>query len=227
MIGTVESSQTVAVPLSEKLMSAPTREGVFLEVELRWAGLNRSSGTFRAAAIVVAARRVGQNVDKLARFCGFEREFVARCTRRLCDSGLWGGGTTRSAEASTDELWIEVEVAEGKLCRRVDEAGDMHWEPQGQWRKTLEEALAEAAEAALLAMAYAEEEEEGEEVDAGWRHQADKEVRPLRSKGLVRTPAPAIPVSVPKVSIPTWQARLPAAPTTVIADVFPGALWLG
>jgi hypothetical protein len=32
----------------------------------------------------------------------------------------------------------DVAVAEGKLCRRIDEEGEMEWAPQGYWRKHFE-----------------------------------------------------------------------------------------
>lgn len=99
----------------------------------------RSSDTFFAALILLAAVQVRHNVDSLAAFCGAPREVVARCARRLHDNGVWHRGrvycTWMGQEAVSSDFWADVAVAEGRLCRRVDAAGFIEWAPSGHWYK--------------------------------------------------------------------------------------------
>lgn len=98
--------------------------------------------TFRAALLLLAAREVGQNVDRLAARTGTTRSFVARCARRLLDHGVWADGETvcewGDEGPAHPSFWNDVAVAEGKMCRRVDETGAFEWAPVGDWIKFYE-----------------------------------------------------------------------------------------
>lgn len=102
--------------------------------------LDPETVTFRAAVLLLTAVVVGQNVDKLARLTGYTRELVARCARRLVDNGVWKNGNTvrtwDDPETGPLAFWGDVGVAEGKLCRRMDETGALRWAPAGEWRKS-------------------------------------------------------------------------------------------
>lgn len=97
------------------------------------------SASFETALILVAAARIGQNIDRIARFTGITREQVARRARRLVDNGVWCDGATVSRWAQgagdVEAFRSDVGVAEGRLCRRIDESGEMEWAPHGYWRK--------------------------------------------------------------------------------------------
>lgn len=126
-------------------MDSPMSRGS-LEEMIRQAnpGLDAASPTFRTARLLLAARQVGQNIDKLTRFTGDSREFVARCARRLWDNGVWSRGTTVAAwkDAGENDLafWADVKVAEGQFCRRMDEQGRLQWMPAGLWWKSFDAA---------------------------------------------------------------------------------------
>jgi hypothetical protein len=98
--------------------------------------------TFRAALLLLAAREIGQNVDRLASRTGTTRSFVARCARRLLDHGVWADGETvcewGDEGPAHPSFWNDVAVAEGKMCRRVDESGEFDWAPVGDWIKFYE-----------------------------------------------------------------------------------------
>lgn len=98
--------------------------------------------TFRAALLLLAAREIGQNVDRLATRTGTTRSFVARCARRLLDHGVWADGETvcewGDEGPAHPSFWNDVAVAEGKMCRRVDESGAFEWDPVGDWIKFYE-----------------------------------------------------------------------------------------
>lgn len=98
--------------------------------------------TFRAALLLLAAREIGQNVDRLAARTGTTRSFVARCARRLLDHGVWADGETvcewGDEGPAHPSFWNDVAVAEGKMCRRVDESGAFEWDPVGDWIKFYE-----------------------------------------------------------------------------------------
>jgi hypothetical protein len=93
----------------------------------------------RAAVLLLVAHQVGQSVHRLATLTGEPSEFVARCARRLVDNGVWQEGGTvalwTGVEFDTTSFWADVAVAEGKLCRRIDDSGEFHWAQPGQWWK--------------------------------------------------------------------------------------------
>lgn len=101
------------------------------------------STRFRSAVLLLAARELGQNVDRLARFTRYPREMVARCARRLVDNGVWKQGETVSRWAADpredpEAFWGDVGVAEGKLYRRLGGGSTIEWVPVGEWWKSYE-----------------------------------------------------------------------------------------
>jgi hypothetical protein len=129
-------SQTGAVPLSPLLSAASLRDRI---QELR-PTLPQSAPAFKAAVLLLAAQQIGQNIDRLARFTGYPREFIARCARRLCDNGVWQDSRTVTTW-SVDNLeenafWADAGVAEGSMCRRVDRNGSIEWARAGVWIKS-------------------------------------------------------------------------------------------
>lgn len=98
--------------------------------------------TFRASLLLLAAREVGQNVERLAARTGTSRSFVARCARRLLDHGVWADGETvcewGDEGPAHPSFWNDVAVAEGKMARRTDESGAFEWIPVGDWIKFYE-----------------------------------------------------------------------------------------
>jgi len=102
--------------------------------------LPQSAPLFKAAVLLLAAQQVGQNVDRLARFTGYPREFIAKRARRLCDNGVWQDGRTVSIW-SVDSLhenafWADAGVAEGTTCRRIGDNGTIEWARAGVWTKS-------------------------------------------------------------------------------------------
>ncbi len=98
--------------------------------------------TFRASLLLLAAREIGQNVERLAARTGTSRSFVARCARRLLDHGVWVNGETvcewGDEGPAHPSFWNDVAVAEGKMARRIDESGAFEWIPVGDWIKFYE-----------------------------------------------------------------------------------------
>jgi hypothetical protein len=96
--------------------------------------------TYRAAVLLLAGLEYGQNLDLLARRTSFTRAFVAKAARRLIDNGVWQGGRTvvewDLGEQASSAFWNDVGVAEGKLCRRMNEDGTIEWAPPGFWNKS-------------------------------------------------------------------------------------------
>ncbi len=109
--------------------------------------LEPNSPTFRCAVLLLAAERIGQNIDRLARFSGYPREFVAKCARRLCDNGVWRNGQTvynwdeacLADDAIRRAFWADVAVAEGRMCRRENGHGGIEWAQAGCWIKSYED----------------------------------------------------------------------------------------
>jgi hypothetical protein len=97
-------------------------------------------GSYEAALVLLASVETPHNVDRIARLLGLPREFVARCGRRLCDNGVWAGGKVFCSwtypDAAGSAFWADVTVAEGRLCRRVEEeSGELQWAEPGVWHK--------------------------------------------------------------------------------------------
>jgi hypothetical protein len=133
----------LGAPAAERIREAESREGICSRLHRLDASLQQGSPTHDAALVLLAGAVIGHNIDRLARFAGLQRELVARSVRRLVDNGVWQDGNAvcrwlDDPAADPDGFWADVAVAEGKLCRRMDERGEMEWAPQGYWRKHYE-----------------------------------------------------------------------------------------
>jgi hypothetical protein len=103
---------------------------------------DRFASTVYAARLLLLAVEEGQNVALLARRLGCPPAFVARCARRLLESGVWKGGRTVAAwlEQGPDHpaFWYDVAVAEGTMCRRLRPSGEFEWAQAGAWLRPYE-----------------------------------------------------------------------------------------
>src|SRR5687768_6959440 len=83
--------------------------------------LTDESPELRAAVLLLLAGEIGFNVDRLVMRTRYPREFVARCTRRLVDNGVWTAGTLLAEWSSTPvdapSFWWDVDVALGRRLR--------------------------------------------------------------------------------------------------------------
>lgn len=99
--------------------------------------LTYESDSFRAALLLLVGPGFGFNVDRMAGRTACPRLFVAVCTRRLFDNGVWEHSGAAYAWTSPDDerFWNDVDVATGKLCRRRSPAGRIEWAAPGEWKK--------------------------------------------------------------------------------------------
>lgn len=226
----------------------PTRESIAARTLALDPDLERGSEEFAAASVLVAGNELGHNIDRIARLTGVDREAVARMARRLVDNGVWSSGNTVSHWCDNpDDLASfrrDVAVAEGRLCRRMDEFGQLEWAPQGYWRKDFEYSgpkadtsshavryhpHVEVPESECLFVPEGEyEDEEGPDTDA----------TPTPGEGRVDDASPggighaaaaseAAPVWLggesADAAVDEWKAGLPGA----LGGAEAGAVWLG
>lgn len=141
--------------------------------------------TLRAATLLLAGPSLGFNIDRMTGRSGAPRAFVAACTRRLFDNGVWehGGAVYTWSTPDDDAFWRDAAVAEGQLCRRRDGLGRIEWAEPGAWKKHYDFS-AEAVES--LAIRYVSDaDKRGVKVDE------DKVERmPSRPKSLFQTAQP-------------------------------------
>jgi hypothetical protein len=195
--------------------------------------------TFRAALLLLAAREIGQNVDRLASRTGTTRSFVARCARRLLDHGVWADGQTvcewGDEGPAHPSFWNDVAVAEGKMCRRVDEHGAFEWAPVGDWIKFYEYRdpsqpsgahyvpHPRGVPAAPVEWAAVEDDDE----DAA-PTTAPKAIPVVAIRPAAALP-PVLPAALPQAA--ESPAHVPERPRTLADDpvgrLFPDAQWMG
>jgi len=75
---------------------------------------------FSTAVFMLAALQVGANADRVAKFCGYRRDYVRERARRLREAKVWVGGKTNCEwfeENGGIAFWCDVLVAEGLLDR--------------------------------------------------------------------------------------------------------------
>lgn len=100
------------------------------------------SEKYQAALLLLAGAVHGHNVDLLSRRTGIARPLVARVARRLIDNGVWQAGKTVAdwavATPLDEAFWNDLAVAEGRMCRRVNEDGSTEWAPAGFWNKNFQ-----------------------------------------------------------------------------------------
>lgn len=113
---------------SDKLpLPAPTIEEVSSEVLRLDPQLHSSSNTFKTAVVLLSVLSVGQDVDELAWFTGYERGFVSLVAERMSGSGLWNRGrfacNWEHGDVGEMAFWCDVLVAEGRKSPKVSDAG--------------------------------------------------------------------------------------------------------
>ena len=117
----------------------PTRDTIRAALADLDPSFHPQSPGYSAALVLIAGREVGHNIDRIARLTGVQREVVARMARRLFDNEVWVSGNTLSRWCNNPQDLAsfrgDVGVAEGRLCRKVDELGRVEWAPAGHWRK--------------------------------------------------------------------------------------------
>lgn len=117
----------------------PTRETIRARLAELDPSFQPQSPGYSAALVLIAGREIGHNIDRIARLTGVQREVVARMARRLFDNEVWVSGNTLSRWCNNPHDLAsfrgDVGVAEGRLCRKVDELGRIEWAPAGHWRK--------------------------------------------------------------------------------------------
>jgi len=82
---------------------------------------NENDDGYRVAVLLLAAVRVtGSEIEKLTEFTGYPREFVARVSERMRNSGVWDvSGTAHSDHwfqgdtPTTGAFWADVLVGMG------------------------------------------------------------------------------------------------------------------
>ncbi|HEV2132264.1 MAG TPA: hypothetical protein VGR27_14210, partial [Longimicrobiaceae bacterium] len=173
------------------------------------------SSTYWAVTLLLAAIEVGQNIDRLARYTGCKRSFVARCARRLVDNGVWQGGETICEWAVEREahpsFWKDVAVAEGKLFRQLDEHRRLEWVPAGTRAKPVGESALQ--EDLPQAVRY---------VPPRVRSEAEHE---YRGREIATAATPEVSAPAP----PPAFLHLPQRTTAAVdrkRDLFPDAVWL-
>jgi hypothetical protein len=234
--------------------AAPARvslDSIHAQLRMHAPDLDRASPTFRAAVLLLAAARAGQNIDRLARLTGLPRGFVAQCARRLVDNGVWRNDQTicqwDGEGAAHPAFWSDVAVAEGRVCRRINARGEMEWAAAGVWTKSYEYVrshegltvlyLAPDDEGAGTAPASAADDEDdladAEEEDTAGDDDDTDHIPPRRRRRLARERpltrrTPALASSRGK-RFHRQQDDLPAdsAVSDDFADLFPDAVWLG
>lgn len=128
-----------SAPVPGPLCVRPAARDCVEELSSQLAAVNPSldpdSFTAKAALLLLAAARLGQNIDRLSRLTGCERELVARCARRWHDSGVWAAGRTVSPWTEHGphhpSLWKDVKVGVGVLWRTTDADGTIRWVAPG------------------------------------------------------------------------------------------------
>jgi hypothetical protein len=118
-------------------LAPPSRETIHAHLREAAPQLDPSSSVHQAAVVLLAGCVVGHNIDRLTRFTALPRPTVAKFARRLVDDGVWRGGeVVREWHGAADPaFWNDVAVAEGRMHRRVTEAGVLEWAGAGEWLK--------------------------------------------------------------------------------------------
>ena len=177
------------------------------------------SPTFRAAVLLLVGHALSFNVDRMAARTQTPRAFVAACTRRLFDNGVWQADGPVYTWTSPDDtqFWKDVSVAEGLLCRRVDRLGRIEWARAGAWRKHYEFA---ARESDALAVAYTCESDlpQTKAVEA---LEIEEPFVPEPPRPRNERPVPALAASAMMPAGNTWLGSKPVG-----NELFPNAQWL-
>lgn len=198
--------------------------------------LSEATLTYRAAVLLLLGPQLRFNIDRMASRTRYPRAQVAACARRLFDHGVWRpeGPDYTWTSCRDAEFWLDVAVAEGRLWRRTNKAGEIEWAEAGTWTKVYDFVTKDTS----LTIAYVDvpavvapvPEEEEEEAPAEWSRKPAA-TRPVEMR-VER--APVLPAAGPREEEfamagstnsalgPTWT-RLDGPRRS---DLFPDAQWL-
>lgn len=82
--------------------------------------LNEEDPGFQVAVLLIASLKQGYNKRKLAKFTGFDPEFIGRVSERLKRNGVWRAGEVRANWVDEDgaiSFWLDVNVGLGYVER--------------------------------------------------------------------------------------------------------------
>lgn len=118
MLSTVQSS---AGCRSTEQSARPSKAVLIERVRTLLPGVPEECHRFQSGLLFLASQWT-PNVDRLARFTGQEREFVARRARRWMDHGLWNTDHSDGDALDPTHLAHAVEVGEGLVRPPVAES---------------------------------------------------------------------------------------------------------
>lgn len=230
------------------LRPLPPRDSALMEtLRARMRASRSMAPTLQAVLLLLAAREVGQNLERLARYTGLDRSFVSRCARRLVDNGVWGNGETIGdwlADGATHPgFWNDVAVAEGKLCRRINEQGLIEWAPPGCWRKNYDFITSEPVEELNVRYHLSPTAEPDSWEASGVEAEGESHLRQALTSDRESADRPVYPSGSPnsRQEKPLQQARLyppprrnptdtgsvdRGTPPRKLPELFPDAVWL-
>jgi hypothetical protein len=117
-----------------------------LEQEVRRISEGGDQQISRAMAVLVVSLEIGQNVDHLAQYTGYPREFVGALIKHIKEAGLWKDGLLDDREWWDSEgelngvaLFTHAHVALGLVRREMTSSGARYFDPAtgelvGEWR---------------------------------------------------------------------------------------------
>ncbi len=84
--------------------------------------IDRDDPCFKTGVILLVAIQVGANADRIAKFCGYSRDFVRLRARRARKNGIWQYDAVNCDEWFEKKFggvafWMDVLVAEGQMKR--------------------------------------------------------------------------------------------------------------
>ena len=94
----------------------PSLTEVEADVQSLDPALDRDDEAFKVAVVLLAALQVGADVERVAEFTQFDREWLEGVAANLTASGIWQDGHTACSwfeEGGGIEFWIDVLVGQG------------------------------------------------------------------------------------------------------------------
>jgi hypothetical protein len=211
------------------VLALPDIAAIRRELENTRPDLGQSSNAIRTAVLLLVGPSLNFNIDRMTGRTRFPRPFVAACTRRLFDNGVWehAGPVYLWDSAADDAFWRDVAVGEGKMQRRRTQGG-IEWAEPGVWKK---EYVAATEVIAPLVINYASE------VDKRGVAAVQQEIErlPVKPKSIFETTTPrplgrsrrtVAPSAVEETSPEALVLTNSADERPRTRDLFPEANWL-
>jgi hypothetical protein len=83
--------------------------------------IDKKDDAFKAGVLLLAALQEGANMQRLAKFTGYDKGFVRAHVKRARDNGIFVGGRVHcdwfEEEFGGVAFWVDVLVAQGLLAR--------------------------------------------------------------------------------------------------------------